>query len=1108
MTLHLHRSNDLDALVQALNALPVLEPPDPFEPETIVLQTRGMERWLSMRLAELRGVFAHGRFIAFDDLLDELMDALVPGAESERWRPGQLSWRIAEILRVATRDPELGPLAAWLESSIEGLRGQPLSGGGALPDQIMQLATRIADVFHRYALHRPELVDAWATGADEPGQAWQSALWRRLSSDIDAPHPGRRLALLVEALTTTDLPPSFPRRLVLFGHHTMAPLHIKALAALGDKLEVHLFHPAIGPGVGGDDNVIKHPLRASLGRLLDQMEQLLGELAPTAKRYRPLVEPKGTQLLRRLQRALYFGASHVSLGKVGDLAANDRSLQFHSCASPLRQVEVLRDELLELFNNDDTLEPRDVIVMTPDMETYAPLIDAVFRDGDKDLPSAVPMSAGFPTIHRLHDLSLRRTNPIAESFLAILDLCGTRYPLSAVLDLLSLPPVLAKVGLLEEELSRLQDLVRAAHIRWGRDEHHRAAEDLPATRRNTWAGGFDRLLLGHALASSGVDDFLGIVPVDDVEGKDETRTLGLFVDYLERLFDELGDLVTPLTVPAWRARLGRLVTNLLVYDDTSAGLAQGVLDALDEIVKRAELGGFTGELELGALRGLLTDPLEARRPSVSFLSGGLTFCTLLPMRTIPFRVVALLGMDDGAFPRSPHGLGFDLLEGQMQPGDRSSREDDRMTFLETIMAARDHLLVTWTGYRATDKRELDAAGPVAELLESVRRGLELEVLPSSILVEHPLQPFTPKNFRKPPQSFDRRYLNGAKRILSARQKPASHWPDGTSGELLAPEVPPQVALDKLAWSFEDPARWFFRERLRVSLAERELVIEDREPIRLNHLELWSLRDRVLGWELDAVDSDDRMRALEATGVLPFGSAGRLVLRQIGDEVRAIAERVRVLRQNAWHGQPGDLPAHPEPIPVTLTLFGVDIVGQLDNVFGDRRIAHQAGKVRTKGVLGLWVRHLALAATLKRQVTSHLVGQDKVATLRPIAPWRARDLLYQLLELHIAAYRRPLVFFPATSYEWFQQRQQGGLVGIADVAKEAREAWRRRFDGDELGDGSDSHVKLLFGDREDDFPFDDTDFMRLAEIIIAPLFETVDGRPAALEYQRVLQWEDL
>jgi len=1092
VTLHIHRGNDLDALLSALTRLPPLDPPDPFEPETIVLQTRGMERWLSMRLAESRGVFAHGRFLAFEELLDQLMDALVPAERAADWRPGRLVWRIAEVLRGAPDDPDLYPLAAWLAST----HALTSSASAALSDQIVQLASRIAEVFHRYALHRPDRVDAWELGQDEPGQEWQSALWRRLAAEIGAPHPGKRLAALSLRLRDAPLPADFPRRLVLFGHHTMAPLHVRALAALGRRMEVHLFHPAIGPADGPGSSVSRHPLRASLGRLLEDFEGLLALEAPDAIRHPCLSPPSDDTLLHRLQKALYHGLAEEDLR--GDA---DRSLQFHACASPLRQVEVLRDELLTLFAADRSLEPRDVIVMTPDMETYAPLIDAVFRDGDKDAPSDHPLSAGFPRIHRLHELSLLRTNAIAEAFLAVLALVGGRYPLSAMLDLFAMPPVLLKAGLLEDELSRLQDLVNEAKIRWGRDEHHRMLFGQPATRRNTWAGGFERLLLGHALASTGVDDFLGVLPVDGVEGKDETRTLGLFVDYVERLFDELADLPLARTVSAWRLRLSRLVTNLLVGDDTSAGQAQLVFEVLHDLAARAEEGGFSGELELGALRGLLTEPLESRRPSVSFLSGGLTFCTLVPMRTVPFRVVCLLGMDDGAFPRSPHGLGFDLLEREpRQPGDRSARDDDRMTLLETLLAVQSHLLVTWTGYRATDKRELDLAAPVAELVEAVRRGLGVSALPASVLVRHPLQPFAPANFRDPSQSFDQRYLRGARRIQAPREKLPRHW----DGELDAVSSL-CIALDRLVACFEEPSRWFCRERLRVSLTGRDFALEDREPMSLNQLERWQLRNQILAWELAKVDPAQRLHALEASGVLPLFAAGRLAMDQIEDEVAAIAERVRLLREPAWRAcHAGHPPAHPAREEVDLLMGGLHLTGQLDLVYGQSRIVHQAGKLRMKGLVALWVRHLALAAALRRPVVSHLIAQDKLATLQPLAPTRARELLFRLAALELDAHRRPLRFFPATSWAWLASQPAD------EPPKRVRDEWRRRGvdGGDDQGDGAETHTHLLFGQEPGDFPFDDSDFQRLASDVLGPLRETPDGRTTPSAGDWVLQMEDL
>lgn len=1135
MTLTIHRGNRLEELVEHLAALPPLDPPDPFEPETLVLQTRGMERWLGMRLAETRGVFAHARFIAFDDLLNELMDALLPDPRALQWRPGNLVWRIAETLRLAfgvghdlgaeaRTDLDLTALASWLARvrppSVADL--PPALAPRLLTEQVIRLAWHIADVFHRYALYRPAMVEAWSQGQAHvgpgdtpPGDRWQPVLWHRLATLIGADAPGRRIQRLIERLDDgAPLPPRFPRRVVLFGHHTMAPVQIDALAALGRRMEVHLFRPAVGTDQSIYAHHVPHPLRASLGRLLDDFDHLLSERAPAATRLDHLTPPREDTLLGKVQSAIYFGVGRASFAASG-LDPDDTSLTFHACASPLRQVEVLRDELLGLFATHPDLEPRDVIVMTPDIETYAPLIDAVFRDGDRELPRDDPGSAGFPTIHRLQDLSLRRTNPVAESFLAILDLAPRRLSLPEVLDLISLPPIIAAMGLLEDELRELAPLIEEAGIRWGADEAHRARVGQPPSRPNTWAGGFERLLLGHALATTGVDDFFGVVPVDDVEGKETTRALGLFVDYVERLFAALDSLAQPRSMQAWRDTLTRLVERLLVHDDASAGLAQSIFEVLTQLAERAEQGGFDGVLDLSAVRSLLIEPFESRRASVSFLSGGLTFCTLVPMRTIPFRVVCLLGMDDGVFPRASHGVGFDLIEAAREKGDRSAREDDRMTFLETLLAARDHLLVTWTGYRATDRRELDAAGPVAELIESLRRALGVEHLPKSIHIEHPLQPFSPSNFRAPPRSFDRRYLLGARRLLGGRHPLPDHW-SGTAEVAL----PREVALDDLARCLEGPAQWFCERRMNVRLKESDTTLAEREPIDLDGLQLWALRDRVLSWELDDVDPEHRVRALESTGALPPGASGRLTLARIEDEVRTIAERVRSLRPASPPTPGAPLSTQPaEQVPVDLNVEGVRFVGQVDAVYGTRRIQYQAGRLKMKTVLSLWVRHLALAAVRRCPVESYLVTQDAVVSFRPLSRPLACRYLGDLAAIYLGAHTHPLPFFPETSWLWLDGNLAPAKRDAEPVTKIAREAWSRTVyytgKAEEIGEGKDPHVDLLLShmarppapdDKREvaepppDFPFDQTEFKRLAHTIYGPLRARTDGSATADQSQ--------
>lgn len=1092
--LHHYRSNRLDVLVDHLARLGPPRPDDPFTTDTILIQTRGLERWLGMELARRVGVFANTRFLTVEDYLTELCDR-ADGVDPSRdpWRPGRLVWPIAELLREARATPGmLVGLERWLELG---------AFGDAMPRQVVELAWRIAEVFHRYTIYRPELIARWSSGEGPigDGEAWQRLLWRRLvakNSERGGRHLGERIATLISRLSAEPqldhaaLLGANPR-VILFGHHTLPPLFIDALVALSGPLDVHLFRLTVGLGNLENRDIRPHPLRASLGRLADDLTTLLdqktgqriGEKAGAIV-HDLYVPPAPTTLLGRLQRAILHGLADEHLGAFDP---KDDSLQFHACSSELRQVEVLRDELLALFSKDPSIEPRDVIVMTPDIETYAPLVDAVFRDGDPNLPDEDPRSAGFPPIHRLHDRSLRRTNPVAESFLALLELVSGRHTLPQILDLVTLGPVLAKAGLEEEDLPELQRLLVAAGVRWGDDEDHRERHGQPRVRRNTWREGFDRLLCGHAMASEGLTTWQGIVPVDDVEGK-EVEQLGLFIDYVERLFGELSALEAPRTLPEWRAALTTMTERLLVSDDESAGLAQPIYDELTALEDRAAAGGFSGLLDFDAMKALIVAPFEARRPSVSFLSGGLTFCTLLPMRTIPFKVVALLGMDSGTFPRAGEVLGFDLMERDLQRGDRGPRDDDRMTFLETVTAAERHLIVTWTGLRATDRRELDAAGPVAELMEVVRRGLDpegaerqamprgLSELPPPLLVKHPLQPFTPSNFRAShPLSFDLRYLLGARQLVQPRIKVPPHWPHN----LLLPDASPdRLEVSELAQSIATPAEWFCQRRLGLRLRRYETPLLEREPIAPDSLERWALRESILRWQASGIPRELRESSLAASGRLPIGAAETLALAEAEDAASLIYSRVREITTE---------PA--QTVPLSLLLEGFELFGTVDSVHlhSGCRVVFRSSSLKQKDVVGMWVEHLVLNAALKRPITSHLVCNNNHVQLRALTLSDARDHLRSLVGVHLMGRRAPLPFFADTSWAAYQHRL--ARPDARDIPPDIRQVWRRRdsrWEGD--SDSSELHVQLLFADRldDDEFPFADPGFLAALDAILGPL----------------------
>ena len=1130
MALHVYRSNRLEALADALMALPPEASPGvraAFEPETYVVQSRGMERWLAHTLCIRHGIFANARFVPVEDLLREVLTSAlgVDDALLDRWRPGQLVWHVAEGLRRAVCDPVAGgALAAWLGPRWEAPAGEapvpPSSPDARAPDaprdsggqaaaatfdrRMLQLAWRIAEVFHRYAVLRSGLVAAWAAGddrLDEIGEAnaWQPALWRLLVGTIGTPPPGRQLGALRDTLRgelALEVRARLPTRVVLFGHHTLAPLYLRALAELSRHIDVHLFRPVIGRHAALHENVVKHPLRASFDRLGVEFDKLLGALDVPVVLHELYARPTAETLLGRLQRDLLDGRTFVERDDVMRESTAEPTIAFHACQGEMRQVEVMRDALLRLLDADPTLEPRDIAIMTPDLDTYAPLIDAVFRDGDGH-PGADPgedgsdddlAHAGFPALHRAHDLTLQRASPIAEAFLAILDRAGSRFSASDILDLVALPAIAAKAGLEPEHLERCRDWVQRARIRWGRDADHREASGQPHSSHNTWRFGFDRLLVGAAVATRGADLVLDVLPVDAVEGED-VRALGRFIDYVERLFDELADLATPRTVGAWRERLARLVERLLISSDQSAGDAQPILDELQAMAARAASGGFEGLLDLGAVRAILDEPFEARRPTTTLLAGGLTFCTMLPMRAVPFRVIGLLAMDEGTFPRQSHGLGFDLVDRAREVGDRSPRDDDRMAFLETVLAAREHLIVTWQGPSPSEERGVEPAAPVAELVASVRA---LVPAGAEVVVQHALQPFSPANFApERAWSFDRRYARGARATLAPRTAPAAHWPVPCPPEAHATPSG-DTELDALVELVRRPARWFCRRRLGFTLAERHDLEPDREPIELDNLEKWQLRNTLLDQALGGVPAERRDAALVAAGGLPPAGHGLLARRVLGRDVGAIARRVRALVGTTL----------PTRLAVDVGLTAPSgrptrLVGTVLGAYPAGIVLWQAGRARADQRIELWLRHLARAAAGHVPAASHLVALDTHDLLAPVPSHVARALLGELADLQDRALAAPLAFFPKTSWAWLEAvRAPTGPTGSgrADPLRDAQRLWQGRasFFGDAAipGERDDAHVQLVFDRRlgEAAFPFSDDAFRELTWRILGPLMD--------------------
>ena len=777
-----------------------------------------------------------------------------------------------------------------------------------------------------------------------------------------------------------------------------------------------------------------HALLVSCGRLaadaLDVMTQQLeamgiGEREPAGDLHRD----SGTDtLLGRLQ-------DDILSGRPGDHAGceSDDSITIHACHGPMREVEVLHDQLLARLHSDRDLRPDQIVVMMADVDAYAPLVEAVFTH-DRSDERFIPFS--------IADRAPRRDSPAVDAFQRALALIGGRAKLSELLDLLALEPVQRRFEVAPTELDRLREWLRQGGVRWGIDAAHRAEHDQPAVDENTWRFRLERLLLGYAMPTGGRALFAERLPYDEVEGQDAIL-LGRAVAFAERAFALVRDLASPRSVASWRPALLAVVDDLLATTADDAWQLQQIRDAIEEIASAAERAGFDEPVDVEVVRRLLDGHLDDRGPARGFLRGGVTFCAMVPMRSIPFRVVALLGMGDGAFPRTQRPQEHDLMRkpGERRPGDRSRRDDDRYLFLEALLAARHQLLITYPGQSVRDNAPLPPSVVVSELIDELVRSYggdvdavdddeALAAVHPTLLTRHPLQPFSPRYFDGSSSqlfSYDHTLCEGARALVGRSETVERRLvPPLFDRPLPEREDGDDLQLAQLVRFFENPVRHLMRQRLGVDLRKRDAATNDREPVELDGLERYRLGDVLLGLCLEGV-ADERLETLtRASGLLAPGTPGHLDHESVMTTVVPMAQRVRALRQG---GRRADL-------PLSRRLHnGTKLLGSLDDLWASGLVRHQFARVSGKNVIALWLRHLALCWEGTGPQRSHLVGRGKrhaltTLTLRPVdEPERH---LVDLVSLYRLGQRGPLHLFPKSSATFVRTLHEG---------KSEQAAWR-------------------------------------------------------------------
>ena len=1050
--LHVFRSNKIEALVALLAQrleLPGQLPDDPFTPLQVAVGSGGMERWLRHQLASAgsAGICANVAFPFPAQLLGQALATLearfgLTTPVADGWHPDVLCWAILDLLPDLLADgddPVVAPLRAYLSAM------GPIASAAEL-----SLSQQLASVFSRYVASRPQLAVAWSQGrpilppALATSLAWQPRLWAALQQRL-APtrHSAHRWADVLAAAGADAGGPVFDQPVRVFGVSSLPPPFLQRLSWLArhDRIELYVLCPSdqywadlaslprsahlglrdldreqlpqqLQASLEGRPSASAHPLLRSLGRVGRDLQIVLQSLehgyedalfvdtehSAVAGDPTPLAAPR---MLWQLQADL---RDLVDPGSLSDdqRAARapdpaDDSIALHACYGPLRQVQALRDALLHLFERYPDLEPRDVLVMTPDLEAYVPLVGAVFDQGLREPVTVTPPagegpwgSAGAPAIpYQVSERSLRRTNPVAEVLLRCLELAapGARLTATSVLDLLALEPFRQRFGIATEDLEPIRGWVRDAGVRWAIDAQDRAEHAQPRIAQNTWRQGLERLALGVAMADDptrplpSLDAGSPLLPFDGVEGG-IVVLLGRFFDAITTLLQQLQQLRRPRSPGAWLELLigeptapegsplhqGSLAA-LTATDADSDWLAALVRSTLLDLQVEVQRAGAQRAITVQALSAALVGRFELASGASRVQTGAVTFSAMVPYRSVPYRVICLLGMDEGAFPSNPGRLHFDLTHRQPRVGDRDPRDEDRHLLLEALLAARDHLLVFYTGRDQHSNEPRPPAVPVGELREVLDLSFPAVggLLPSRQRTQHhPLQPFSPACFQAPAAwSYDPRLLAGARLSLERQRTPPAFF---AGAEAPAAELQLEsVDLAELARFFRNPIQALLRRGLNLHLWDNTELPQDREPVDPRQIDASGLAaqlfdGRMAAWraQLEGLPVPPEALALQrihAAGLLPLGSAGQLALASPRTMASAVMQGLE-----PWIGSV-EHPVAPSPggaFAVELT-GGVQLRGSLPPLHGGDLLAPGFFPEGPWNIIEPWIQQLAWLA---------------------------------------------------------------------------------------------------------------------------------------------------
>lgn len=1052
--IQLFLSNRLEDLADRLIRELALQRKSPLDMDTVVVQSRGMARWLNLRMAEKLGIQMNTRYLYPRAMIEHLLAGLIPDYDSLnhfKFSTNGLFWSIYKSLPGWSSQPQAGILKDYLKSD-------------SLPNGFLrryQLAMKLSSYIDQLQIYRPDLISNWEK--NKPGNNWNSFIWRALTSEPNPPSLPSLLScgrILIDE--DVDRPDSWPDNLHIFGVSSLPPQIVGFLKSASQWIPISLYLTQPSPLFWGDQPSKKKQIKSQpelsqpeghglLGSLGKQGQDFLNTLIDSeiftndqSELFRP---PVNTSLLTELQNDLYWvNAPPLNKKEV----KVPEGIKVCVCHSPKREIEVLKDELLRRFQKDPYLTPDQIIIMAPDIEVYAPAIHSIFGSLDYSSKDYIPYS--------IADHSTRSSSTVAYGILSLLDLLESRFTASEVINFLSIPFISLRFGFQQQDWMVIRDWIQETNIRWGIDAEHRKQSSGASFDEYSWSRGIDQLIAGYCIHPDSVSHWDSIKPHPNIEGN-AAASLNRLLDAWQfiRQYQPLASEI--LTVSQWLQSIGEMVEFLFRSLDSLEEECQSIIQMIADIKRESKQANCDEPMSLKVVRAIFLDRLSGDYQAGSFFSGTITFCSLRPMRNIPAKFVGLIGMNENAFPRQEYGTEFTQFPDGRRPGDRSTRDDDRYLFLESILAARDRFYISYTGIDNQTLAEKPASIVVEELLDTMEDYYRIagqSSIRAVVYSRETLQAFSPVQFQCPdPRSFSSENLEAAKALTG---KPKEYGTFQIGSVHLAVESPVSLPLRFLQQFFKNPCRYWLNQQLDLGFPFLENSFEDSEPLESDNLSQYHWGELLLRHpEILAGKNEYLLRES-----MPVGALREVAFQKVLPEVEKMAAQLSLLSHE------DKATAH-----FDIQLPAMAIQGAIRGVTENSFIKVRYGRIRGFDFLATWLEHLCLCIQSGNEsFTTHFLAKEDSFSFQYTV--NAFNQLSELTELFREGQQRAIPLFLETAFLFSKEKVLPNRSRTSPAEKALKEFSKGNDTAFGMeGEGSDPYIRMCYPD---------------SEIILSPEFE--------------------